>query len=88
MLKTFIIWLIKNSKPGWKLKIQPINQLENKKRHGSEFIDDEKFMYNREDILIPIIMHYRVTNEKESNDITMSKETIFVQKKYCYNVLF
>ena len=27
------------------------------KRHGSELTDDGKFVYNREDIITPIIMH-------------------------------
>ena len=31
------------------------------KRHGLELIDGEKFMYTCEDIIIPIIMHCRVS---------------------------
>ena len=38
-------------------------QIREYKRHGSELIDDEKFMYTREDIIISIIMHCRATNE-------------------------
>ena len=32
-------------------------QIREYKRHGSELIDGEKFMYTREDIITPITMH-------------------------------
>ena len=35
-------------------------QIRKYKRHGSEFIENEKFMYAHECIIIPIIMHCRV----------------------------
>ena len=35
------------------------------KRHGSEFIENTKFMYAHEDIIIPTIMHCRVSTPKE-----------------------
>ena len=36
-------------------------QIRKYKRHGSEFIKDIKFMYPHECIIIPIIMHCRLT---------------------------
>ena len=35
-------------------------QIREYKRHSSELIDDKKFMYTREDIIMSIIMHCRV----------------------------
>ena len=37
------------------------------KRHGSELIDGEKFMYTREDIIMNIIMGCRVSRQKQLN---------------------
>ena len=36
-------------------------QINEYKRYGSELIDAEKFMFTREDIIMPIIMHSRVS---------------------------
>ena len=65
MLKTFMIWLMKKSKADLRLG-NPINeQIREYKRHGSKLIDgrwrNEKFAYTREDIIMPIIMYYRVS---------------------------
>ena len=55
MLKTFVIWLIKKSKAD--LRLNPTDeQTREYKRHGSELIDGEKFMYTCEDIIMLIIM--------------------------------
>ena len=35
-------------------------QIREYKRHSSELIDDKKFMYTREDIIMSIIIHCRV----------------------------
>ena len=53
-------------------------------RHGSELINDEKFMYNHEDIITSIIMHCRVSTPKaikfrsklgfKQDDIMLKKE--------------
>ena len=37
------------------------------KKHGSELIDDKKFMYTQEDIMMPIIMSCRVSTPKQLN---------------------
>ena len=38
----------------------PTNELTKKyKKHGSELIDDRKFVYAHEGIIIPVIMHCR-----------------------------
>ena len=39
-------------------------QIRKYKRHGSAVIDDEKFMYTHEDIIMPIIMNCRVSTPK------------------------
>ena len=39
-------------------------QIRKYKRHGSEFIEGIKFRYVHEDIIIPIIMHCRVSTPK------------------------
>ena len=59
-------------------------QIKKYKRHGSELIKDEKFMYVHEDIITPIIMHCRVSTPKtfkfrskigfNQYDITLTKE--------------
>ena len=57
-------------------------QIREYKRHGSELIDGEKFMYTREDIVIPIIMHCGGTKATDfraglgfnQHDLVMSKE--------------
>ena len=59
--------------------------LQNKyKRHGSEFIENEKFMYANEYIIVPIIMHCKISTPKTVNfksklrftqyDIRLNKE--------------
>ena len=48
------------------LKIYPTEQQTRKyKRHGPKFIEGIKFMYAREDIITPIIMHCRVSTPKK-----------------------
>ena len=59
-------------------------QIREYKRHGSELIRDEKFMYTHECIIIPVIMHCRVSTPKSIEfrsklgfnqyDITLTKE--------------
>ena len=59
-------------------------QIRKYKRHGSEFIENEKFMYADECIIIPVIMHCRVSTPKtiefrsklgfNQYDITLNKE--------------
>ena len=59
-------------------------QIRKYKRHGSEFIEDTKFMYAHECIIIPVIMHCRVSTPKSIEfrsklgfnqyDITLTKE--------------
>ena len=59
-------------------------QIKKYKRYGSQLIKDEKFMYVHEDIITPIIMHYRVSTPKtfkfrsklgfNQYDITLTKE--------------
>ena len=39
-------------------------QIRKYKRHGSEFIENEKFTYDHECIIIPVIMHCRVSTPK------------------------
>ena len=39
-------------------------QIRKYKRHGSEFIENEKFKYAPQCILIPVIMHCRVSTPK------------------------
>ena len=52
--------MIKKSKAD--LRLNPTDeQTREYKRHGSELIDGEKFMYTCEDIIMPIIIHYRVS---------------------------
>ena len=58
-----MIWLIKKPKADLRLSI-PQKQNREYKIHRSELIDGEKFMYTREDIMMPMIMHYRVSNPK------------------------
>ena len=78
-------WLIKKSKLNVRLKILRNNKLENlSKRHGSKLIDGEKFVYTHEDIIMPIIMSWRVSAPEEIefrskslfklHDTIMSKE--------------
>ena len=59
-------------------------QIRKYKRHGSELIKSEKFMYAHKCIIIPVIMHCRVSTPKtvefrsklgfNKNDITLPKE--------------
>ena len=59
-------------------------QIRKYKRHGSEFIKNERFMYAHECIIIPIIMHCRISTPKSYDfrsklgfnqyDITLTKE--------------
>ena len=59
-------------------------QIRKYKRHGSELLKDEKFMYAHEDIITPIIIHCRVSTPKtikfrsklgfNQYDITLTKE--------------
>ena len=78
-------WLIKKSKLNVRLKILRNNKLENlSKRYGSKLIDGEKFVYTHEDIIMPIIMSWRVSAPEEIefrskslfklHDTIMSKE--------------
>ena len=60
------------------------------KRHGSKIIDDEKFMYTHEDIIMLIIMNCRVSTPKavefrfelgfKQHDIVLSKEQSVIWK--------
>ena len=54
----------KEGKGKFETKNPTDEQIREYKRHGSELIDDEKFMYTREDIITSIIMHCRATKEK------------------------
>ena len=59
-------------------------QIKKYERHGSEFIQGTKFVFAHERIIIPIIMHYRVSTPKATEfksklgfnqyDITLTKE--------------
>ena len=59
-------------------------QIRKYKRHGSELIDDEKFMYTQEDIMMPIKMNCWVSTPNviefrselgfKQYDIVLSKE--------------
>ena len=84
-------WLIKKSKLNVRLKILRNNKLENlSKRHGSKLIDGEKFVYTHEDIIMPIIMSWRVSAPEEikfrskslfkQHDTIMSKEQSVITK--------
>ena len=65
-------------------------QVREYKRHGSELIDGEKFMYTREDIIMIIIMHCRVSIPEavefktrlgfNQHDLTMVKEQSVLTK--------
>ena len=60
------------------------------KRHGSKLIDGEKFMYTREDIIMLIIMHCRVSTPEPNefktrlgfnqHDLIMTKEKSVLTK--------
>ena len=60
------------------------------KRHWSEIIDDEKFMYSHENVVMPTIMCCRVLTPKaiefrselrlKQNDIVLSKEQSVISK--------
>ena len=74
-----------------RLKILRNNKLENlSKRHGSKLIDGEKFVYTHEDIIMPIIMSWRVSAPEETecrskslfkqHDTIMSKEQSVITK--------
>ena len=39
-------------------------QIRKYKRHGSELIDREKFVYTHKDIMVPIIMSCRISTPK------------------------
>ena len=41
-------------------------QIKKYKRYGSEFIENKKFMYVHEDIIMPVIMHCRVATPKST----------------------
>ena len=59
-------------------------QIRKYKRNGSELIENEKFLYSRKSIIIPVIMHSRVSTPKsiefrsklgfKQYDITLTKE--------------
>ena len=65
-------------------------QINENKRHGSELIDVEKFMFTREDIIMPIIMHSRVSTPEaielktrlgsNQDDLIMKKEKSVLTK--------
>ena len=65
-------------------------QINENKRHGSELIDVEKFMFIREDIIMPIIMHSRVSTPEaielktrlgsNQDDLIMKKEKSVLTK--------
>ena len=40
-------------------------------RHGSKLIDGEKFVYTHEDIIVPIIMSWRVSTT-EANEFRLN----------------
>ena len=63
-------------------------QIREYKRHGSELIDGEKFMYIRQDIRMPIIMHCWVSTLEaiktrlgfNQHDLLMTKEQSVLTK--------
>ena len=65
-------------------------QIRKYKRHGSELIDDEKFMYTQEDIMMPIKMNCWVSTPNviefrselgfKQYDIVLSKEQSVISK--------
>ena len=75
---------VKNIETNLKLIIQQKKQIRDYKRHGSEFIEGIKLMYAYECIIIPVIMHCRVSTPKSIDfrsklgfnqyDITLAKE--------------
>ena len=83
MLKTFVIESIMKSKVN-ETDYSTEQQIRKYKRHGSEFIENEKCMYAHECIIIPVIMHCRVATPKtieirsklgfNQYDITLTKE--------------
>ena len=64
-------------------------QIKKYKRHESEFIEDNKFMYAHECIIIPIIMHCKVSTPKSTElrsrlgfnqyDITLTKKQLVLK---------
>ena len=79
------LWLI-----GWfETKNPRDEQIEKYKRHGSELITGEKFMYTHENIM-PVIMHFRVSTTKaiefrsklgfKQHDIMLIKEQSVISK--------
>ena len=65
-------------------------QIKEYKRHGSELINNEEFVYTHEDIIIPIIMNCRVSTPKaiefrselgfKQHDIILTKEQSVISK--------
>ena len=65
-------------------------QIKEYKRHGSELINNEEFVYTHEDIIIPIIMNWRVSTPKaiefrselgfKQHDIILTKEQSVISK--------
>ena len=60
-----IFYLVdKESKGKFNTNNPTKQQIKKYKRHGSELIKDEKFMYAHEDIITPIIMYCRISTQK------------------------
>ena len=65
-------------------------QIREYKRHGSELLDGEKLMYSREDIIMPIIVHWRMSTleavefktilEFNQHDLIVTKEKSVLTK--------
>ena len=84
MLKTLNDLVYKERKGKFETDYLTEQQIKKHKRHGSEFIEGIKFMYAYECIIIPVIMHCRVSTPKSIEfrsklgfneyDITLTKE--------------
>ena len=69
--------------------IQKQAKLESIKGHGSEFIENERFIYANECIIVPFIMHCKVATPKSiesksklrfiQDDITLNKEQLILR---------
>ena len=76
--------MIKKLKAKFKTNHLTEQQIRKYKRHESELIENEKFMFAHECIIIPVIMHCRVSTPKSIEfrsklgfnqyDITLAKE--------------
>ena len=83
-LKNIFDLVDKKNKGKFETNCPTEQQIRKYKRHGSEFIENEKFMYAHEFIIIPAIMHCRISTPKSIEfrsklgfnqyDITLTKE--------------